>query len=138
MSGPRRRTREGPRAPKASRAKGAAAGIAAVVAAAGAGEALAGGGGVKTNVTLKSVEPQGANGRVTSPKKACVRGRKVTLHYVIKGEKNPRVGSDKTNRKGKFEIEEPLFAGAYYAKVAKKSLGKKGYCKAKKSKRKKG
>ncbi len=57
-----------------------------------------------------------------------------------------KIGTAKTNKMGKFEIEELLFAGSYYVKVAKKSVSTrrgvgasgKTTCKSKKSKSKKG
>lgn len=126
-----------------SRVKPAVAGLAALVAAGGASEALAGG-GIKTTVKLKSVEPDGAAGKVDSKKAKCKRGRKVTLFFDLSksgvtdpNAKDPKIGTDKTNRKGKFEIEQPLSAGTYYAKVAAKKVGKRK-CRPAKSKGKKG
>lgn len=110
--------------------KPAAAGLAALVAAGGASEAIAGR-NVKTTVKLKSVEPDGAKGKVRSKKAKCKRGRKVKLFYDLSKSggrattaRDPKIGTDKTNRRGKFEIEQPLSAGAYYVKVAAKKAGK--------------
>jgi hypothetical protein len=127
--------------------KKAAVGIAVLVAGAGAAD-IAVAKTFKTNAKLTSVEPEGAKGKVTSSKSSCERGRKVTLFFELDGSKDPKIGTDKTNKKGKFNIEESLFAGSYYVKVAKKTLrknrglgttaGSKTVCKGKKSKSKKG
>ncbi|MGB6425458.1 MAG: hypothetical protein WBF18_09295 [Solirubrobacterales bacterium] len=123
--------------------KPAVAGLAALIAAGGASEALAGG-GIKTTAKLESVKPEGAKGKVSSKKSKCVRGRKVTLFFDLSksgvtdpNAKDPKIGTDKTNKKGKFEIEQPLSAGTYYVKVAAKKAGKRK-CRAAKSKSKKG
>lgn len=125
------------------RVKQAAVGLAALIAAGGASEALAGG-GIKTTAKLTSVEPDGAKGKVSSKKAKCKRGRKVKLFYDVSksgindpSAKDPKIGTDKTNKRGKFEIEQPLSAGTYYVKVAAKKAGKKK-CRAAKSKGKKG
>ena len=114
-----------------------AVGIAAVVAAAGASEALAGG-QIKTTAKLKTVEPDGATGKVKSPNPKCERGRKVKLFYELSEDQDQKVGADKTNRKGLFDIEASLFAGTYYVKVPKKKISKKKTCRRAKSARLKG
>lgn len=125
------------KAPMRETSRKAAVGIAAVVAAAGASEALAGG-QIKTTAKLKTVEPDGATGKVKSPEPKCERGRKVKLFYEVPGGNEQKVGTDKTNRKGKFDIEASLFAGAYYVKISKKKINKKKTCKRAKSARLKG
>ena len=126
------------KAPMRGTSRKAAVGIAAVVAAVGASEALAGG-QIKTTAKLKTVEPEGASGKVKSPNPKCERGRKVTLFFdQPEGAQDLKAGTDKTNRKGKFEIEESLFAGTYYVKVSKKKINKKKTCKRAKSARLKG
>ncbi len=126
-----------------SRMKQAAIGLAALAAAGGASEALAGG-GIKTKAKLTSVEPDGAKGKVSSKSAKCERGRKVTLFWDLSksgvtdpNAKDPKLGTDKTNKRGKFEIEQPLSAGTYYVKVAAKKAGKRK-CRPAKSKGKKG
>ena len=62
-------------------------------------------------------------GRIGSTKGKCVNKRTVKLFRKHNGKKK-KLGSDKTNQKGKFGIELPgkLENGAYYAKVKRKDF----------------
>ncbi|MBK5116437.1 MAG: hypothetical protein JJE23_05905 [Thermoleophilia bacterium] len=129
---------------KLSLGKRAAVGMVTLAAVGGAAE-IAVAKQFKTSVKLTSVAPEGAKGKVTSSNPKCERGRKVTLFFEGPSD-DMKIGTDKTNKKGKFSVEESLFAGSYYVKVAKKTLGKprglgasgRTVCKGKKSKSKKG
>jgi hypothetical protein len=99
---------------------------------------------VKSSVKIDSGGPEGAEGHVSSPDPDCEKGREVTLFAVPSERGVPGgvpVGSDKTNKKGKWEVKADLFAGDYVAEVAAKTINNKlkhprTKCKSKKSKRK--
>jgi hypothetical protein len=67
-------------------------------------------------------------GKIDSTKGKCVNGREAKLFRKHNGNKT-KLGSDKTNDKGKFgiEVSGKLKNGSYYAKVKKKDFdsGKK-------------
>ena len=67
------------------------------------------------------------NGTVQSSKAACKKNRTVKLYRVTAGP-DKLLGSDKTNKKGKWLIPSKLKSGNYYAKTPKK-----GSCGADKS-----
>jgi hypothetical protein len=99
----------------------AAFGLAAVPANAGENE------DIKSKVTIKKIAQNGASGKVASKKAKCERRRKVALlladEYGIQ-----RVGKDKTNRAGKWEIDAQL-DGRYFARVKKLELPNGKVCK---------
>jgi hypothetical protein len=67
------------------------------------------------------------SGRVGSTKKGCVKKRKVKVMYKRGGETD-KIGSARTDKKGKFRIEisgGSLERGKYYA-IAKKRSYKRG------------
>jgi hypothetical protein len=79
---------------------------------------------VKTKVKLTKGGPEGAEGRVTSEKSKCEKKRKVTLYNVSgSGKGMVRIGTDKTDNFGRFEVIAPLTAGEYRAQVAEKDVG---------------
>ncbi|HEX5929213.1 MAG TPA: hypothetical protein VFY48_07460 [Solirubrobacterales bacterium] len=67
------------------------------------------------------------NGTVQSSKSACRKNRTVKL-YRVAGGPDKLLGTDKTNKKGKWQIPAKLKSGNYYAKTPKK-----GTCGADKS-----
>ena len=62
-------------------------------------------------------------GRIHSTKGKCINKRNAKLFRKHNGKKK-KLGSDKTNQKGKFGIELPgkLKNGSYYAKVKRKDF----------------
>jgi hypothetical protein len=62
-------------------------------------------------------------GKIDSTKSKCVNGRQVKLFRKHNGNKT-KLGSDKTNGKGKFgiKISGKLKNGSYYSKVSKKDF----------------
>jgi hypothetical protein len=97
--------------------------IAVLAGAAGAGaQPAARGGKAKSTVTISSRVPA-FSGKVKSPSAACVSGRRVQL-YRRSGGDSQRLGADRTNSGGRWEVGvDPLQAGAYYAKVKPRSGG---------------
>jgi len=95
---------------------------------------------VKTSVTIRNGNSERFTGRVTSPKKACVKRRKVTL-YVYTATNGLRsyaghrgyeaVGRATTNAKGNWEIRasasEAFLEGDYRASVASKKVRSGGH-----------
>ena len=86
---------------------------------------------VKSKVKITKLGPAVAKGKVVSKTAKCERKRKVILFvlveddvYVESGAKT-KVGTDKTNGKGKWKIKTSLDAGNYRAKVKPKAAGKK-------------
>jgi hypothetical protein len=92
---------------------------------------------VKTSVTIVNANGERFTGRVTSPKKACVKGRKITLYVYIatSGRRNlagyggyEAVGKATTNASGNWEVEasEVFLEGDYRASVASKRVSSGG------------
>jgi hypothetical protein len=83
---------------------------------------------VHNKINIKSIEPDGVSGVVTSPEDGCEEGRKVKLYYSPQAP--PRggapqeqlLGSDKTNGKGKWSLDGSFFVGHYHAVVEAKSV----------------
>ena len=95
---------------------------------------------VKSKVKITKLGPTGSKGKVVSKQAKCKSKRKVVLFVLefqeaddVYSEPPPpeqrKVGSDKTNRKGKWAIQTSLDTGVYTAKVKPKAAGKKR-CKA--------
>jgi hypothetical protein len=62
-------------------------------------------------------------GKLDSHQGECVKNRKVKAYRKYKGDKH-KLGSDKTNKKGKWKLSfDTLKVGDYYAKVEQKDLG---------------
>lgn len=67
-------------------------------------------------------------GQIDSSKGGCVGDRKVRL-YRKKSGKTDKVGGDRTNNNGKFEIdlgEAPPKNGKYYAEIKQTKIGSSG------------
>jgi hypothetical protein len=80
-------------------------------------------GKAKSTVTISSRVPA-FNGTVKSGSASCVSGRRVELFRRSGGGGANRLGSDRTNSGGRWQVGvDPLQAGAYYAKVKPKSGG---------------
>ena len=78
------------------------------------------GGKAKSTVTISSRVPA-FNGTVKSGSGTCVSRRRVELYRRTGGGGAQRLGSDRTNSGGRWEVGvNPLQAGAYYAKVKPK------------------
>lgn len=70
-----------------------------------------------SKVTIKVAE-DGLTGKVTSDSKSCVKKRNVT---VFKKKNDKKVGSTKTNKRGKWSLDVNNARGSYYAVVSKKT-----------------
>jgi hypothetical protein len=103
------------------------------VAAIAAGEAIAATTPVSTSVTIGNGNGERVTGRVTSPKKACMKGRKITLYMAIGGARRnygypgfQAVGTGTTKSNGNWEVkrnsEEAFQEGYYRAFVAAKRV----------------
>ena len=70
---------------------------------------------VKSTLKIKSISASGASGKLVSKEPKCEKRRKVALKFS--GEYTPvRVGTDKTDKKGRWSVNVPLEdAGFYYA-----------------------
>jgi hypothetical protein len=101
--------------------KRSAAALAATVSAALAATAVAGIGGTGTvyPTTLKASDELPAfHGRVTSTERRCERGRRVRLFEQLRGDERRLLGSDRSDRDGRWKVVvDPLEAGEYVAKV---------------------
>jgi hypothetical protein len=88
---------------------------------------------VKTKAKITDGGPSLFEGKVTSKNDKCVAKRKVKLMY---SETAPQkgytdgdvVGSDKTDRKGRFEIPGDYFAGYYWLAIAQVQLAHQLIC----------
>jgi hypothetical protein len=66
--------------------------------------------------------PEGAEGTVSSRRAVCERNRRVELFRasdVPDGEPQS-YGTDRTDRRGNWQVDAALFAGDYYVRVAPK------------------
>jgi hypothetical protein len=70
---------------------------------------------VKSTLKIQEITATGAKGKIVSKKAKCERRRKVALKFS--GEYSAvRVGTDKTNRRGRWKISVPVDdAGFYFA-----------------------
>jgi hypothetical protein len=78
----------------------------------------------KTKVKVTSVDATGGGGKVKSKKAPCKKGRRVSL--LFSGDYSPvRVGTDKTDKKGRWEVDANVTErGIFYATVKKAKRGK--------------
>jgi hypothetical protein len=85
----------------------------------------------KTTVRLTEGGPEGAKGKVKSPKPGCLRKRKVELfrENEVDPDEPQSYGTDRTNRRGAFGIDMALLAGDYYARVSRRVLPNGDVCK---------
>jgi len=89
---------------------------------------------VKTSTGDLFVDADSVNGTISSKRAECESGRKVKLRVASGGGV---IGTDKTDKKGRWAITIQLGVGSYYAKVEKVSKsGKQGkvLCQGAKSK----
>jgi hypothetical protein len=102
-----------------------------LVAAIATAEASAAATPVKTSVTILNGNGERFTGRVTSPKKACLKDRRVTLYFQTGGLRNyggypgfEAVGRATTKSNGNWEVEasEAFLEGNYRAFVAAKRV----------------
>ena len=86
---------------------------------------------VKSSVTILNGNGERFTGKVTSPKKACLKGRKVTLYVATAGLRNytgypgfEAVGRATTKSNGNWEVKasEAFLEGDYRAFVAAKRV----------------
>jgi hypothetical protein len=86
---------------------------------------------VKTSVTILNANGERFTGRVTSPKKACLKGRRVTLYMKIVARRNhggypgfEAVARATTKANGSWEVKasEAFLEGDYRASVAPKRV----------------
>ena len=74
-----------------------------------------------TTATVASGGPTGAQGTVSSPRAVCKRNRRVELFRVNElGGEDQSFGTDRTDRRGRWQVSASLFAGEYYVTVARK------------------
>ena len=101
-----------------------------LVAAIGAGAVSAATTPVKSSVTILNGNGERFTGRVTSPKKACMKGRRVTLYVATRSLGNygypgfEAVGKATTRSNGSWEVRasEAFLEGDYRAFVAAKRV----------------
>jgi hypothetical protein len=87
---------------------------------------------VATTNTLVRIGPDGAQGKLSSKRKACRRDRSVTLYRQISGPPYPTSGPVSTTRTsgdGSWTIPGPLPQGLYFA-VAKSRRAGQFVCRA--------
>jgi hypothetical protein len=85
---------------------------------------------VKSSVTILNGNGERFTGRVTAPKKACMKGRRVTLYVATSGLRNygypgfEAVGRATTKSNGNWEVKasEAFLEGDYRAFVAAKRV----------------
>jgi hypothetical protein len=92
--------------------------------------------GFGTQVTLTHPSDAQFAGRVSSKLKGCRKQRVVNLFYTdpATGQRQP-LGVDRTNKKGRYEMDlpKPAFAGTYQTQVPKVSKRGSLLCRAGKS-----
>ena len=90
-----------------------------------AAPAVGAGDTVKSEVKITEGGPDHFGGKVTSDERKCKKGREVTLEYKYGGpyKRGAVVGTDKTNKKGKWEIDGAFQAGLYRAVVEEDEAG---------------
>lgn len=103
-----------------------------VIGAIAAGEAIAKTTQVSSSVNILNGNGERVTGRVTSPKKACMKGRKITLYLSINARRNygypgfEAVGTATSRSNGNWEVkrnsEEAFLEGYYRAFVAAKRV----------------
>ena len=73
---------------------------------------------VKSTLKITEIKASGASGKLVSKEAKCEKRRKVALKFS--GEYTPvRVGTDKTDRKGRWSVDARLDdAGFYFATTA--------------------
>ena len=77
----------------------------------------------KSKLKITSLSATGAAGTLGSRKATCEKRRKVILHFS--GEYTPvRVGSDKTDGQGRWQIDGSLQSGFYHATTKAVKRGK--------------
>jgi hypothetical protein len=95
------------------------------------GEAIAATTPVSTSVTILNGNGERFTGRVTSPKKACLKGRRITLYMSTGARRNygypgfEVVGKATTKSNGNWKVEkasEAFLEGYYRAFVAAKRV----------------
>ena len=101
--------------------------VVACLAAIGPAAALAGGNEYPTVFTAFKYKVEGDEsefkGQIGSTKGNCVGDRKVVLYRKKNGEKK-KLGGDRTNNKGKFDIEFGMLkSGTYFAEATQEKIG---------------
>lgn len=84
----------------------------------------------KFRFEASSGESEKFEGKIDSSKGSCVKDRKIVLYRKKNGDKN-KVGSDKTDGKGKFSIgvgNGPPKNGKYFAQAKDANSGNGGTC----------
>lgn len=72
------------------------------------------------SITINTAGSSAFVGKVKSPRKFCFRNRLVVLKRDTPG-KDPIIGRDRTNRRGRYRIELPgPVTGAFYARATRK------------------
>jgi hypothetical protein len=87
---------------------------------------------VQTSVSLQTVGPDGATGRVTSPRKECRSQRRVDFYRVNSEQSVPSkepAGFTWTKGDGSWSIPPPLYTSKFVALVAAKKT-KRAVCAA--------
>jgi hypothetical protein len=81
---------------------------------------LAVGAGKKPTTIVVSIKFPAFHGTLSSPRKACLNGRKVKMYRERNGKKK-LLGRGTSNSKGKWKVPvgKNLTSGSYYATVAK-------------------
>jgi hypothetical protein len=104
-------------------------GTLALIACAGLGSGVAVAATVEYETVFKKFEVEvesgggDVKGKLDSHKRKCLKKRKVTAYRKYRGDKH-KLGSDKTNKKGKWRLSfDTLKVGKYYAKVGQKDIG---------------
>lgn len=78
--------------------------------------AASGDGGAKTKIMLKQLGPEGAAGKLSSGRDACLPRRKVSI-FVLESFITDKVAITYTNSDGEWRVNRNLKEGVYFAKV---------------------
>ena len=77
---------------------------------------------LRIHTDLSGPKPDFFFGEVAARKKGCEKGRKVVLYFPKPRDPNERLGSDRTNNRGKYRI--PLVARRAFVEAKEKKITK--------------
>ena len=78
----------------------------------------------KTKVTIRNVDNVEYRGKVSSRKRPCIRRRAISLY---RNEPREVIGTDKSDRKGRWLVELLIPGDDYYARAARRVITRSGH-----------
>lgn len=87
------------------------------------GVAAAGKKKVESEVEITGGGPNGMRGTVDADKRECRLNREVFAYVGTSDGRGVLIGTDRTNRLGRWSIKKPIYAGDYFIKVRRDRRG---------------